>query len=90
MFKTTQSTTRLNEPPCVTLTHTKTPKKIKGSFLDGAQKRSIDCKVMLCYDGKLNIGVKLGVVASFTVLYHSVQFWKCWKGDTYSSGDFNY
>ena len=32
-------------------------------------KRSIDCKVMLHYDGKLCIGIKLGDVSCFTVFY---------------------
>ena len=47
--------------PCITLTRNKTGNKLQRSFLDDMHKRSIDCKVMLHYDGKLNIGVKLGV-----------------------------
>ena len=34
---------------------------------------------MLHYDDKLNIGVKLGIVASFTVLCHSVKTLKFYK-----------
>ena len=30
------------------------------------QKRSLDCKVVLYYDGKLNVGVKLGSIGYFT------------------------
>ena len=62
MFKITQSTTGLNEPSCATLTQNKTPNKLQGSFLDDMHERSIDCEVMLHYDGELNIGVKFGAL----------------------------
>ena len=55
------------------------PKNVQGSFLDGMYKRSIDCKVMLHYDGKLNIGVKLGVVACFTLFYRVCLLYKASK-----------
>ena len=73
MFKSAQSTTRLNEPPRITLTHNKTPNKLQRSFIDCVYKRYIDCKVMLHYDGKLNIGVKLGSVGCFTAIYRVLQ-----------------
>ena len=62
----TQQLGNMNHP-CITITQNKTQKHIQVSFLDGMQKRSLDCKAILRYDGNLNINVKLGVVAFFTV-----------------------
>ena len=51
-------------------------KEIKGSFLNGVKKWSLDWKVMLHYDGKLHIDVKFRRCYLFTVALSEINFSK--------------
>ena len=36
---------------------------MKGSFLDGMQKRPLNYEIMLHFDGKFHAGINLGTIA---------------------------